>query len=97
MKLSLRSIYNSYRSLTRNKRYRWWVILGTLAYFISPLDFSPDFFPIIGQVDDFAILTLLITELIKVIFEGPSQIIVEKLSENETVEVEATSIDEYLD
>ena len=69
MKLSLRSIYNSYRSLIRNKRYRWWVILGTLAYFISPLDFSPDFFPIIGQVDDFAILTLLITELIKVIFE----------------------------
>ncbi|BDA40305.1 hypothetical protein CPARK_000114200 [cyanobacterium endosymbiont of Braarudosphaera bigelowii] len=98
MKFSLHSIYDYYRSLIRSTKYRWWIVLGTLIYFISPLDFSPDFFPIIGQIDDFVILSLLITELIKVIFEerrGSTQVMEKESSENETVEVEVISIDKH--
>lgn len=29
-------------------------ILSALAYFISPLDLIPDFFPVVGYTDDFA-------------------------------------------
>ena len=29
-------------------------IVSALAYFISPLDLIPDFFPVIGYTDDFA-------------------------------------------
>ena len=69
MKFSLHSIYKYYKFLIRNTKYNWWVILGTLVYFVSPLDFSPDFFPIVGKIDDFFILSLLITELTRRIFK----------------------------
>ncbi len=100
MKFSLHSIYKYYKSLIRNTKYRWLVILGTLVYFVSPLDFFPDFFPIIGQIDDFVILSLLITELTKIIFEewrNPNRGIEKKSSEEETVEVEVISIDKHSD
>lgn len=44
-------------------RYRWMVILASLAYLVSPLDFSPDVIPILGWVDDGVIATLLATEI----------------------------------
>ena len=37
--------------------------MGTLVYFLSPIDISPDFIPIIGQIDDIAVITLLVSEL----------------------------------
>ncbi|RMF26562.1 MAG: DUF1232 domain-containing protein, partial [Cyanobacteria bacterium J083] len=46
MKISLKSIYQWYRNAIRHPKYRWWVILATLVYLISPLDLSPDIFPI---------------------------------------------------
>jgi uncharacterized membrane protein YkvA (DUF1232 family) len=33
------------------------IVLGTLAYFISPLDFLPDLTPIIGYTDDLGVLS----------------------------------------
>lgn len=33
------------------------IILGALAYFISPLDFVPDLTPIIGYTDDLGVLS----------------------------------------
>ena len=63
MKVSIASLYNWYRDTLRNPKYRWWIVLGTLAYLISPLDISPDFIPIGGQIDDLVIVTLLVTEL----------------------------------
>ena len=70
MKISLNSIYNLYRNAIRNPRYRWWIILGTLVYLLSPLDISPDFIPIVGQIDDIAILTLLMTEVTQLVFDS---------------------------
>jgi uncharacterized membrane protein YkvA (DUF1232 family) len=64
--LPLESVYNWYRNLVENPKYRWWVIAGTLAYLFSPFDISPDFIPFIGQVDDAIVVTLLATELAQV-------------------------------
>lgn len=46
---SIQSIYNWYRNSIRNPKYRWWVILGTIVYIISPIDIAPDFIPIIPR------------------------------------------------
>ena len=69
MKISITSIYNWYRSTIRNPKYRWWVILGTLVYLISPFDISPDFIPIVGQLDDFVLVSLLVTEVSQLVME----------------------------
>ncbi|MBD2439722.1 YkvA family protein [Nostoc sp. FACHB-110] len=70
MKFSIDSVYNWYRNLIRNPKYRWWVILGTLVYFISPIDIVPDVFPIVGEIDDILLMTLLVTEVSGLVLEG---------------------------
>ncbi|MDY6938340.1 MAG: YkvA family protein [Cyanobacteriota bacterium] len=64
-----RSFLSWYGNILRNPKYRWWVVLGTLAYLISPIDISPDIFPIIGQIDDVAILMLLLGEAYQIALE----------------------------
>ena len=61
---------NWYRKLLRNPKYRWWIVVGSLVYLLSPFDLSPDFFPILGQIDDLAVLTLLLSEGTQMIMEG---------------------------
>ncbi len=63
MNFSIQSIYNWYRNTLRNPKYRWWLITGTLAYLFSPLDFLPDFIPVVGLLDDAVLLTLLVSEV----------------------------------
>ncbi|MEH2194073.1 MAG: YkvA family protein [Nostoc sp.] len=70
MKFSIQSLYTWYGNLLRNPKYRWWVVLGTLVYLVSPFDFLPDVFPIIGQVDDVFLLTLLVSEVSGLVIEG---------------------------
>ncbi|MBE9005041.1 DUF1232 domain-containing protein [Fortiea sp. LEGE XX443] len=70
MKFSIDSVYNWYRNLIRNPKYRWWVILGTLVYFVSPIDIVPDIFPIVGQIDDVLLMTLLVTEVSGLVLDG---------------------------
>lgn len=70
MNFSIQSIYNWYRSLIRNPKYRWWVILGTLFYFISPIDIAPDFIPFVGELDDVVLMTLLVSEVSQLALEG---------------------------
>ncbi|MBD0343296.1 MAG: DUF1232 domain-containing protein [Coleofasciculus sp. Co-bin14] len=95
---SLQSIYNWYRNTIRNPRYRWWMILGTIVYLFSPIDIAPDFIPVIGQIDDVLLLTLLVSEV--------SQLLVDKVkarqeeavvadtnnSAEKTVDVDAVSV-----
>lgn len=66
---SVQSIYNWYRNTIRNPKYRWWIILGTMAYLFSPIDISPDVFPIVGWLDDGILVTLLVTELSQMMIE----------------------------
>jgi len=63
MRFSIQSIYKWYRGLIRNPKYRGWVILATIAYLVSPFDISPDIFPIVGQIDDVIIASLLVAEV----------------------------------
>ena len=57
------SFYNWYSNTLRNTKYRWLIVLGTLAYLISPIDIAPDFIPIIGWIDDGVLAALLVAEL----------------------------------
>lgn len=63
MNFSLSSLYDWYRNAIRHPKYRWWVMLGTAIYLISPIDIAPDFIPILGQIDDVMVAGLLFTEL----------------------------------
>ncbi len=82
MNFSIQSIYNWYRDLLRNPKYRWWVVAASLGYLVSPFDISPDIFPIVGWLDDGIIISLLIAEV--------SQIAKEKLQEHNTRADKAT-------
>lgn len=70
MNFSIQSVYGWYRNLLRNPKYRWWVILGTALYFVSPIDLLPDFFPIVGELDDVFVLSLLVSEVSQLMIEG---------------------------
>ncbi|MEH2455575.1 YkvA family protein [Nostoc sp.] len=70
MKFSIQSLYTWYRDVLHNPKYRWWVILGTLVYLISPIDILPDFIPVVGQIDDVFLLTLLVGEVSGLVIEG---------------------------
>lgn len=70
MNFSIQSLYTWYRNTLRNPKYRWWVIIGTVTYLISPLDISPDFIPIIGQIDDVFLVTLFVTEVSGLVIDG---------------------------
>ncbi len=70
MQFSIQSIYGWYRNIIRNPKYRWWVILGTLIYILSPFDIAPDFIPIVGEIDDVLLLTLLVSEVSGIVIDG---------------------------
>lgn len=70
MKFSLESLYGWYREMLNHPRYRWWIIIGSLAYILSPIDISPDVFPIIGWIDDGLIATLLVTEVSQLVLSS---------------------------
>lgn len=70
MNFSIQAVYNWYRNLLRNPKYRWWVIIGTALYFVMPFDIAPDFIPIVGELDDLFLLTLLVSEVSQMVIEG---------------------------
>lgn len=93
MNFSLTSLYKWYRNALRHPQYRWWVIIGTLVYLVSPLDISPDFLPIAGQIDDFMLVSLLVKELSEVILDRyksrQKQDFTDSTVSGKTVDVEA--------
>ncbi|VEP11600.1 conserved hypothetical protein [Hyella patelloides LEGE 07179] len=95
MQVSMTSIYNWYRNTLRHPKYRWWLVLGTLAYLISPIDISPDFIPIVGQIDDVMLATLLVTEVSQLFiekFKSRKETVEQDTATNSTVEVEAETV-----
>ncbi|WP_346289708.1 YkvA family protein [Sphaerothrix gracilis] len=55
--------YRWYQNLLSNPRSRGWVIALSLLYLVSPFDISPDFLPILGQIDDVVLISLLLSGL----------------------------------
>lgn len=71
MKHSLRNqIMKWFTNLIRNSKYRWLVILGSLIYLVSPIDISPDVFPVIGWIDDGLLASIVVTELAQLVIEN---------------------------
>lgn len=98
MSMSIKSLYDWYRNTLRNPKYRWWMILGTLLYLISPFDLAPDFLPIVGQIDDIMLLTLLISEVSQLVIDyaksRQSNFSAPTANETrKTVEVDAVSVE----
>jgi len=99
MKINPASLYSWYRNSIRNPQYRWWMILGSLVYLISPIDISPDIIPIVGQIDDFFVISIMVSEVSQLLLDAAKR----KKSNNvttkdnagggDTVEVEAVPID----
>lgn len=92
MKFSMQSLYNWYRNLLRNPAYRWWVVLGTLVYMISPIDIIPDVLPIVGQVDDVVLFSLLVSELSGLAIAGLKARKSSPDVNTDTVDVDAVSV-----
>jgi uncharacterized membrane protein YkvA (DUF1232 family) len=67
---TVQSMYSWYRNTLRNPKYRWLVIGASLLYLLSPLDISPDLFPIVGWLDDGIIVGLLVAELSQIMMES---------------------------
>ncbi len=44
--------YRWYRDTLRHSPYRWLLLLGSLVYLLSPIDFAPDAFPLFGWIDE---------------------------------------------
>lgn len=62
--------YDWYRQIIRNPKYRWWIILGSLAYVLSPIDLLPEaLIPIIGEIDDVVVITLLVSEVSQLLID----------------------------
>ena len=58
-----------YRRRLGNPVTRWVVVLGSIAYLLSSIDFSPDVIPILGWVDDGVLAALLATGLTEMLLE----------------------------
>lgn len=104
MSISMKSLYEWYRNTLRNPKYRWWLILGSLIYLLSPLDISPDFIPIVGWIDDGVIIGLLVTEVSQMLIEVANKQKSEQKNNTETddrspekaktVDIDAVTVDE---
>ena len=63
-----------YKSLIENPQTRTIVIIITLIYLFSPIDFIPDFIPFLGQIDDGVLIIFLISALLQYAPKPPNQI-----------------------
>ena len=93
----MKSLYDWYKSTLRHPKYRWWMIIGTLVYLISPIDIAPDFIPIVGQIDDVMLATLLVSEVSQLFLEKfkarqEDAVSSQENTDSNTVEVEAETV-----
>ena len=51
----------------RTPRVAKWLLGLAIAYFLSPIDLIPDFIPVLGQLDDLLIVSVLIKLALKMV------------------------------
>lgn len=49
----------------KKSKYLW--IAAAIIYIISPIDLLPDVFPVIGQIDDIAVILALIIQIFRML------------------------------
>ncbi|WP_017300295.1 YkvA family protein [Nodosilinea nodulosa] len=86
---------NWYRKLLRNSKYRWVVLFGTLVYLVSPIDISPDVFPVLGWIDDGLVATIAITEITQILLDRKRSLrqVDESITRAEATDIHETVID----
>jgi uncharacterized membrane protein YkvA (DUF1232 family) len=52
-----------YKKLINNPKTKWFTIIVTVIYVVSPIDFIPDVFPFLGWLDDGFLTACLIIAL----------------------------------
>ena len=62
-------------------------------FLISPFDIAPDFLPIIGQVDDVVLLTLLVSEVSQLLIDGVKSRQSETVAANTTTDTTEKTVD----
>ncbi|MEO0407137.1 MAG: DUF1232 domain-containing protein [Cyanobacteria bacterium P01_A01_bin.135] len=88
------------RFLMQSPAYRWLVLIGSLLYVASPFDLSPDFVPILGQIDDFVVLALVFSQVFRLMISLQSSATKESRLQDEpdepatTINVTAVPVDE---
>lgn len=84
-------LYQAFRRGIQNPHLRPWLIAGTLAYVLSPIDLLPSFFLGIGEIDDLILVGVLITELAKLwMTQSPIVESSEPSSSGPIIDVEST-------
>lgn len=95
----MRYLFQGYRRLLTHPQYGIWVLLGSLLYLVSPIDLSPDLIPLLGQVDDVALIVLMVSAASQWLSQ---QFLNDSTAENapqsddsvtETVDVKAVEVD----
>ena len=82
-----------YSKVMRHPRYRWVIILASVVYLLSPVDFSPDVIPILGWVDDGVIATLLATEITQILLDRRQRLKDKKaMEESETDSIDVAAL-----
>lgn len=84
-----------YRRLLGHPVARWVVMLGSIAYLVSPIDFSPDVIPILGWVDDGVLATLLATGVTEMVLERRRNLKAQKavVSQPDAIEAAVSPVD----
>lgn len=95
----MRYLFQGYRRLLTHPKYGLWVLLGSLLYLVSPIDISPDLIPLLGQIDDVALIVLMVSAASQWLTQ---QFLSEQVAEDElgqddsvteTVDVKAVEVD----
>lgn len=95
----MRYLFQGYRRLLTHPKYGIWVLLASLLYLVSPIDISPDLIPLLGQIDDVALIMLMVTAASQwfsqqfLNAQEPEPSSQEDDSVRETVDVKAVEID----
>lgn len=49
----------------KKSKYLW--IAAAIIYIVSPIDLLPDVFPVIGQIDDIAVILALVVQILRML------------------------------
>jgi uncharacterized membrane protein YkvA (DUF1232 family) len=104
MGFPVRFLLDGYRRLLTHPRYGIWVLLASFAYLLSPIDLFPDLVPLLGQIDDVALIMLMVSAGTQWLTQRMAPSTVEETRETnpgsterpaqQTIDVDAVSVDE---